>query len=165
MCSRIENFPNYLIFENGSIQNIWGGRTLKQHKDRDGYMNVYLYHEGKKTAFKVHRLLAIAFIPNPDKKLCIDHINNITDDNNLNNLRWCSHSENNMNRSIYKNNNTGVKGVQLRRDKYVAIIIVDKKSKHIGTFDTIEEATEARVNEAIKLFGKFINPCEIIHIN
>ena len=71
-------------------------RILKQ-KYFKGYKRVSLRKDGSnKTAF-VHRLIAMAFIPNPERKPCIDHINTIRDDNRIENLRWCTTRENNNN--------------------------------------------------------------------
>lgn len=67
---------------------------LKQYKLSCGYLNVILCKNGKGTLLKVHRLVAIAFIPNPKNKPHIDHINTIKTDNNINNLRWVTAKEN-----------------------------------------------------------------------
>lgn len=62
-------------------------------------VNLYKHVAGKRTQkmVKVHRLVALAFIPNPNNKPCIDHINADKLDNRAANLRWCDHRENNNN--------------------------------------------------------------------
>ena len=61
-----------------------------------GYPRMLLYDsKGRKANFSIHRLVANAFIPNPDGKPCIDHINGIRTDNRVENLRWCTSAENN----------------------------------------------------------------------
>ena len=64
-----------------------------------GYYAVILNdpRKGNPKRFHVHRLVAMAFIPNPDNKPNIDHINTIRTDNRVENLRWCTQSENNLN--------------------------------------------------------------------
>jgi hypothetical protein len=59
-----------------------------------GYRSVVLKVGTRSQTFKVHRLVAEAFIPNPEKKLCINHINGVKDDNRIENLEWCTPSEN-----------------------------------------------------------------------
>lgn len=76
-------------------------RILKLHKKHNGYLGVILCKDGKSKNFKVHRLVAIAFIPNPENKPYIDHINAIKTDNNINNLRWVTCKEN-MNNPLTK---------------------------------------------------------------
>lgn len=70
-------------------------RILEPWMNRSvGYYMVTLYKYGKNRKLLVHRLFAEAFIPNPENKPCIDHINGIRSDNRVENLRWCTHKEN-----------------------------------------------------------------------
>ena len=62
---------------------------------KKGYCRIMLSKEGKSRRFLIHRLLAEHFIPNINNKPCIDHINGDRSDNRLENLRWCTHKENN----------------------------------------------------------------------
>ena len=71
---------------------------IKQSRiDSNGYYVVTLCKDRKSVSTYIHRLLAEAFIPNPDNKPCIDHINTITTDNSLENLRWVTAEENSNN--------------------------------------------------------------------
>lgn len=71
------------------------GRVLKPNTERCGYLQVALYRPGEKHKFlKVHRLVASAFLPNPQHKEQVNHKNGIRDDNRLENLEWCTCSEN-----------------------------------------------------------------------
>ena len=63
---------------------------MKPFTDKGGYLRVKLLGETR----KVHRLVAIAFIPNPENKPTVNHINGIRDDNRVENLEWATHSEN-----------------------------------------------------------------------
>lgn len=69
-------------------------RILRPYLSPAGYYLVDLRASGKKKKESVHRLVAIAFIDNPDNKPNIDHINTIKDDNRVENLRWCTQKEN-----------------------------------------------------------------------
>jgi len=71
------------------------GRVKKPYLDR-GYPKVQLYDGKKYKCFNAHRLVALAFIPNPNKKPCVNHINGEKDDNRVVNLEWVTHSENNQ---------------------------------------------------------------------
>lgn len=69
-------------------------RILKPRKNHDGYLRFTLCKDGKTKTFYIHRLVAVAFIPNPENKPQIDHINAIKTDNTVNNLRWVTAKEN-----------------------------------------------------------------------
>ena len=70
------------------------GRILKYGLDKYGYPMVVLSQNGKTRPFKVHKLVALAFIPNPDNLPQIDHINAKKYDNRPENLRWCTTQQN-----------------------------------------------------------------------
>lgn len=63
----------------------------------NGYIRVTLWRDGIGKTYSLHRIIADAFIPNPDNKPCIDHINAIKTDNRIENLRWVSFKENTNN--------------------------------------------------------------------
>ena len=71
-------------------------KLLKQSFTTTGYKKVELYKDGKRKSFKVHRLVAIAFIPNPDNKPEVNHIDGNKINNNIDNLEWVTSSENSI---------------------------------------------------------------------
>lgn len=72
------------------------GKLLKTSTNVWGYYMVTFSVKGKRKTFSVHRLIALAFLPNPLKLPCINHKNGIKTDNRLCNLEWCTYSENNV---------------------------------------------------------------------
>lgn len=72
-------------------------RIMKTRKDEKGYYRVSLCSDGKVKTFLVHRLVALAFVPNPDNKPAIDHIDGNPSNNLASNLRWVTWRENNHN--------------------------------------------------------------------
>lgn len=87
-------------------------RILKQSPDGKGYMMVWLYKGKKRKTMKVHRLVANAFIPNPECKPQIDHINAVKTDNRVCNLRWCTEKENSNNPITVKRNGEAHFGIK-----------------------------------------------------
>lgn len=87
----------------------------------------------------------------------IDHIDCDKLNNQRSNLRYCSSQENKWNRPRFKNNTSGYKGVfwHKRVNKFMAAICINYKLKHIGYFDTAEEAAIAYKKEAEKNHGDF----------
>jgi hypothetical protein len=74
--------------------NTYVGKILSGGIEKNGYRVVLLYDNGKRKMFKVHRLVAIAFVPNPENKPQINHKNAIKLDNRAENLEWSTCQEN-----------------------------------------------------------------------
>ena len=89
----------------------------------------------------------------------IDHIDGNGLNNQKKNLRLCASSENQMNSKLRRNSKSGLKGVSFKKEqgKWVAQIQAHKKRKHIGYFNTKEEAAKAYDETARELFGEFAN--------
>lgn len=77
----------YQISNLGNVKNAKTGRILKQNKKR--YSNVVLYIKSKPKYYRVHRLVAEAFIPNPNNYPYINHKDENKQNNNVENLEWC----------------------------------------------------------------------------
>ena len=103
---------------------------------------VYINTE-KKKHFRLHRLLALAYIPNTENKKCIDHINRDRLDNRLCNLRWATLLENQQNKGMFKNNNSGEKNIcyYKKDDRWVFRKCINKITI-CKFFKTKEEAIE-----------------------
>lgn len=85
----------YTISERGHIWNKRTGGQLFGNVNSHGYMVVSLTKNGKKKDCKLHRLLALAFIPNPNNYECVNHKDGNKLNNKLDNLEWCTKKYNN----------------------------------------------------------------------
>ena len=85
----------YLVSNYGDIYSVRNERCLTPKKSR-GYFHVVLSVGGVTKTYSVHRLVALAFIPNPDNKPTVNHINEIKTDNCVDNLEWATHLEQNI---------------------------------------------------------------------
>lgn len=94
MWRQIEGYEQYSVSDSGEVRNNVTGRLLKQTIDKDGYLMVTL-HYGKRKWVGVHRLVAQAFVPNPDNLPCVNHKDEDKSNNSVENLEWCSVAYNN----------------------------------------------------------------------
>ena len=132
---------NYLIFPDGKVYSKYCKRYLKPWKGGKGYLYVDLCKDGKGKAVSIHRLIGLNYIPNPENKKCIDHINRIRTDNRIENLRWATDSENCQNRSLNKDNKSGTQNISYnKRDNVYLYKKTINKVCHVKYFKTLEEA-------------------------
>ncbi|MFT4803272.1 MAG: hypothetical protein ACI9YE_000464 [Psychroserpens sp.] len=104
----------YIISQGGSVLNYETMKFVTSKLDGKYIRLSLLNNKGVTYKCLLHRLLALAFIPNPDNKKFIDHYDKDTLNNNIDNLRWSTSNENQQNRSNSKTNTSGQQGVSIR---------------------------------------------------
>ena len=124
---RIRSVERTLVYKNGAVRH-WPSKVLVPYLRKDGYYSVSLSKNGVRKSYRVHRLVAETFIPNPDNLPEVNHKNEIKTDNRVENLEWCT-SEYNLNWATHnirmvqtakKNNKHGKPIIQFTLDgKYV----------------------------------------------
>jgi len=147
----VAEFPTYEVSDHGRVRRI--GKTECLKPGGSGYRCVNLCSNGKEHYRLVHRLVAMAFIENPEAKPCVDHIDGNKSNNHMSNLRWATRSENQYNmrtKAAYK----GVRWNK-QREKWEARIMVDDYRLHLGYYDDPLEAYYVYCAAAVFYFGDF----------
>ena len=93
MKKQIKQAPDYFISDSGQVENQYG-RILKPDKLINGYLRIELSTDKVKNRYRIHRLVAEYFIPNPDNKTQVNHKDGNKENNNVDNLEWVTNSEN-----------------------------------------------------------------------
>lgn len=116
-------------------------KIRKPKIDKDGYCCVSLWIDGVSKEYFIHRLVAQAFVSNPENKPCIDHINTDRTDNRVENLRWCTHKENTNNpisREKFLHNRYKVEGERrisiYKPTKEAVAKMAEKHKKPVGMY-------------------------------
>ena len=92
---KIKGYDNYLVSDRGRVFNYKFKKFLKPLKNGCGYFTVNLCKNGNSKLHTIHRLVALAFILNPENKRTVNHIDGIKTNNFVLNLEWNTHAENN----------------------------------------------------------------------
>ena len=131
---------NVFVREDGMYKSI--RRDWHTPCKRGGYCRVSI----ESTGIDVHRLVARAFIPNPDNLPYVDHINHNQSDNRIANLRWVTARQNSQNLKKHANKLVGcTKRINKNSIKYEALFRADGKVITLGRFNTEEEAHKAYI--------------------
>ena len=127
-------------------------RELKQNQNRDGYMTVYLYFDGKRKFKQVHRLVAAAFLDNPDRKEQVNHINCVKSDNRVENLEWSTRSENI--KHAYRNGLIESSLDVINKKKQYPVVSVNIFNGEVNHYQSVGEAEKetgaTHANEVMK---------------
>lgn len=148
----------YAITEDGQIWSYYKRNFLALILDTKGYYVVNLLKEGERKRWRVHRLVALTYIPNPDNYPIVDHIDRNRKNNSVNNLRWTTIVINNNNKdkeairqSAYKNLilNQEVRQRALQRASEVNSRAVEMRDKdnHNILYKTYPSSFQAAIQE------------------
>lgn len=126
----INDFTNYSVSNFGNVKNSSTNKMMRQNV-KGGYCCVSFVNNKKRYTFKVHRLVALAFIPNPDNKRTVNHKDKNKCNNKLENLEWMTHEEQMQHRSI---------GLVIKSNKNKPIYRLSKNDEILDLFNSIEHA-------------------------
>ena len=128
----IDGFTDYRVSENGNVYSIKRNRILKPY-ERKNYLGVYLYAKNKRQYKLVHRLVANAFIPNPDNLPQINHKDENPSNNIVDNLEWCT--------SKY-NCNYGTRNFRMSKSLSKKVYQYTLDNKLIKIWNSVNEASK-----------------------
>ena len=115
----------YQVSNLGRVKRVTTGRILKGGKNTCGYLKVQLYKNGSKSDKTIHRLVAQAFIPNPENKLEINHIDEYKTNNVVSNIEWATRKE---------NINHGTRNERVSKTMSISIIATNLKTGEYREF-------------------------------
>lgn len=123
----------YQVSSLGRVKSLRFGkeRILKAGKDKGGYLMVNLCKNSKTKMYKVHRLVAQAFIPNPDGLQCINHKDENKTNNCVDNLEWCTY--------LY-NNNYGTRNFKSASNRSISIIQLTLNNEFVRCYRSSMDA-------------------------
>jgi hypothetical protein len=154
----IEGYPNYLIYEDGSVYSKKTNKYLKKWINNRGYHSINLFTDGKRKHYTVHRLVGLTYIPNPHNYEEIDHIDRDKCNNHLYNLRWCDRQTNLKNREFtlksHNNNKLGIKNISAASRSGYTFKITRNGKRHEKNFKTLEEAIKYKEEYMKKILSK-----------
>ena len=136
----------YQVSSCGRVKNSRTGRVLKAVKDIYGYLIVNLYKNGKRINYKVHRLVAQTFIPNPENKPQVNHLDEDKENNHVENLEWCTAKE---------NNNHGEHNLRVSKINSKPIICIETGIEYYGTNECARQMGLHQSNITKVLKGKY----------
>ena len=132
MWKKVKNYNNYSVNENGEVRNDISGKIKSAYICKgNGYYYVDLWENNKSKNIPLHRIIAEAFIPNPENKPTVDHADGNRQNNKIDNLRWATYSEQNSRFNTY-----GVRSEKIYAEK-----------------ETGEKICFNQISEAAKYFG------------
>ena len=120
----------YQVSSWGRVKNSRSGTVLKGGETRNGYLQVDLSKYGKRKLYYVHRLVVQSFIPNPEDKPEVNHIDENNQNNRVENLEWCTRTE---------NLNYGTRTLRMSKTQSIPIICIETGIEYYGISECARE--------------------------
>lgn len=142
---QIRSLDRYATIKSGA-QRIVKGKMKIASIRKDGYYSLILSKKGINKRYVVHRLLAETFIPNPENKCCVNHIDGNKQNNELSNLEWCSHVENMKHAfktKLIDNEALIKRGAKISKERRKKVAQFTKDNKLIAVYESQHEAEVA----------------------
>jgi hypothetical protein len=130
----IPEFPNYEVNENGDVRSYRIGKNISPMMNRSGYYKLNIWHNGKLYSRLVHRLVAQAFISNPDDKPQINHIDSDKSNNHVSNLEWVTQKENMKHRTYNEVNTKRVSQYDIDGNFIREFKSLTEAANHVGAY-------------------------------
>ena len=129
----MKEYNGFLVDENFNIYNKHTGRKVTPYLGSDGYMHIKRQEKGRKIRLRLHTLIAILFVENPNNYKYVNHIDSDKTNNHPSNLEWCTNSENiqhgwDSGNRTHKNN--------------THVVVYDLKGNYINTFISLRQMAE-----------------------
>lgn len=141
----------YAVTEDGKVWSYRSNRFLQPYKDKGGYWVTSFTIDGVQKHFRVHRLVALAWIPNPENKPTVDHIDHDLDNNCASNLRWATYAEQEENKilthSVQEQIQVMTEKARLVNQKAVEQRDINDHSILYATYESAAEAALAVVGD------------------
>ncbi len=161
----LEEYTNYEASSSGLIRNIKTNKLIKQTLNLNGYIVINIRQNGKSKVMFVHRIFCALFKPTEQdiRTLCVDHIDGITSNNQLDNLRWVTRRQNRLNSKAKCNTASGYKNILkscTNGRQYWRVEIIVEKQRNIKLFiresdDVPIDVIEYRNKKLIELHGEY----------
>ena len=183
----IQNYDGYRIFEDGTIEsNVRNKDKTKYYvmkqQNNNGYKTIMLRsNEGKAEIFRVHRLVAMAFVENPNNYPIINHIDGVKNNNHFSNLEWCTYSMNNEHAfdtklkenkksytkdeeiEIIKLRKSGLRAKDIQKIfPHLKIYVIQKLYEKYGLIRVVKDTSKFSILEKKEIKYKLINRTESI---
>lgn len=183
----IQNYDGYRIFEDGTIESNVRNKDKSKYyvmkqQNNNGYKTIMLRsNEGKAEIFRVHRLVAMAFVENPNNYPIINHIDGVKNNNHFSNLEWCTYSMNNKHAfdtklkenkksytkdeeiEIIKLRKSGLRAKDIQKIfPHLKIYVIQKLYEKYGLIKVVKDTSKFSILEKKEIKYKLINRTESI---